>query len=137
MVVWVGEVMTTIGTLSGLTLDMLVVLGIIAIALVLFVLQPIPVDTTAIAIMVALILLEPWTGVSPTEAVTGFANPPTVTVLAMFILSEGIRQTGAIQILTQKVSAYPGDNDIRQLLAVSACPGHRRDSSTTPRSSRF
>jgi Na+/H+ antiporter NhaD/arsenite permease-like protein len=108
---------------AGLTVDMVVVFAIIAAALVLFVTQPIPIDTTAIAIMVALILLEPWTGVTASEGVSGFANPAKVTVLAMFILSEGIRQTGAVQILTRNVSEYTGDNETKQLLAVIGLSG--------------
>lgn len=67
--------------------DVFVVLAVVAVALVLFVLQPVSIDTTAIALMVALILLGPWTGVSPEEGVSGFSNPATLTVLAMFILS--------------------------------------------------
>ncbi|MFW6385104.1 MAG: SLC13 family permease [Halodesulfurarchaeum sp.] len=102
---------------------MLVVFGVIALALILFVAQPVPIDTTAIAVMVLLILLEPWTGVSPADGVSGFSNPATVTVLAMFILSEGVRQTGAIQILTRKVSEYTGDDETKQLLAIVGLAG--------------
>ncbi|WP_418766782.1 SLC13 family permease [Natronomonas amylolytica] len=88
-----------------------------------FVLQPVSIDTTAIALMVALILLGPWTGVSPEEGVSGFSNPATLTVLAMFILSEGIRQTGVIQILTQKMEAFAGDSESRQLIATVGLAG--------------
>ncbi|MFW5900593.1 MAG: SLC13 family permease [Halodesulfurarchaeum sp.] len=119
----IGLATLTVITNSAITVDMLVVFAIIVVALVLFVSQPIPIDTTAIAVMVVLILLEPWTGVTPTDGVSGFANPATVTVLAMFILSEGVRQTGAVQILTQKVSEYTGDNETRQLLAIIGLSG--------------
>lgn len=118
-----GLVSLSVLTNSAVTVDMLVVFAIIVVALVLFVAQPIPIDTTAIAIMVVLILLEPWTGVTPADGVSGFANPATITVLAMFILSEGVRQTGAVQILTQKVSAYTGDNETKQLLAIIGLSG--------------
>ncbi|WP_255246160.1 SLC13 family permease [Halolamina sp. CBA1230] len=105
------------------SVDVLVVLGVVAVALVLFVLQPVSIDTTAIALMVALILLGPWTGVSPEEGVSGFSNPATLTVLAMFILSEGVRQTGVIQILTRKMEAFAGDSESRQLLATVGLSG--------------
>jgi len=105
------------------SLDVLVVLAVVAVALVLFVLQPVSIDTTAIALMVALILLGPWTGVSPEEGVSGFSNPATLTVLAMFILSEGVRQTGVIQILTRKMEAFAGDSESRQLLATVGLSG--------------
>ncbi|QIO24839.1 SLC13 family permease (plasmid) [Haloarcula sp. JP-L23] len=103
--------------------DVFVVLAVVAVALVLFVLQPVSIDTTAIALMVALILLGPWTGVSPEEGVSGFSNPATLTVLAMFILSEGVRQTGVIQILTQKMESFAGDSEFRQLLATVGLSG--------------
>ncbi|QLG28950.1 SLC13 family permease [Halorarum halophilum] len=105
------------------SLDVFVVLAVVGVALVLFVLQPVSIDTTAIALMVALILLSPWTGVSPEEGVSGFSNPATLTVLAMFILSEGIRQTGVIQILTQKMESFAGDSESRQLLATVGLSG--------------
>ncbi|MFD1599853.1 SLC13 family permease [Halobellus rarus] len=105
------------------SVDVLVVLAVVAAALVLFVLQPVSIDTTAIALMVTLILLEPWTGVSPQEGVSGFSNPATLTVLAMFVLSEGVRQTGVIQILTRKIEAFAGDSESRQLLAIVGLSG--------------
>jgi len=105
------------------SLDVFVVLAVVAAALVLFVFQPVSIDTTAIALMVTLILLGPWTGVSPEEGVSGFSNPATLTVLSMFILSEGVRQTGVIQILTQKMESFAGDSEFRQLLATVGLSG--------------
>ncbi|GAB6862020.1 SLC13 family permease [Haloplanus litoreus] len=105
------------------SVDVLVVLGVVVVALVLFIFQPVSIDTTAIALMVVLILLGPWTGVSPEEGVSGFSNPATLTVLAMFILSEGVRQTGVIQILTRKMETFAGDSEFRQLLATVGLAG--------------
>jgi di/tricarboxylate transporter len=79
------------------TVDMLVVLGLIAVVLVLFITEVIPIDMTALGVIVAVVLLEPWTGVGPTDGISGFASPATVTVLAMFILSEGVRRTGVLR----------------------------------------
>ncbi|MDG5775127.1 SLC13 family permease [Haloarculaceae archaeon H-GB1-1] len=105
------------------SVDVLVVLAVVVVALVLFIFQPVSIDTTAIALMVVLILLGPWTGVSPEEGVSGFSNPATLTVLAMFILSEGVRQTGVIQILTRKMETFAGDSEFRQLLATVGLAG--------------
>ncbi|AZH27154.1 sodium-coupled transporter [Haloplanus aerogenes] len=105
------------------SVDVLVVLALVVVALVLFIFQPVSIDTTAIALMVVLILLDPWTGVSPEEGVSGFSNPATITVLAMFILSEGVRQTGVIQILTLKMESFAGDSEFRQLLATVGLAG--------------
>ncbi|MFB6248199.1 MAG: SLC13 family permease [Salinibacter sp.] len=54
-------------------------------------------DITALGGIVAVVLLEPWTGVGTTDGIAGFASPATITVLAMFILSEGIRRTGGLR----------------------------------------
>ncbi|MUV86165.1 sodium-coupled transporter [Natronomonas sp. CBA1123] len=103
--------------------DVVVVLAIIAIVFVLFVTQPVPIDATAVGLMVALVLLGEWTGVSPAQGVSGFSNPATLTVLAMFVLSEGVRRTGVIQILTRKLIAFAGDDEFRQLLATVTLSG--------------
>ncbi|WP_336037279.1 SLC13 family permease [Halobacterium yunchengense] len=105
------------------SVDVVVVLSLVVAALVMFVLQPVSIDTTAIAVMVAVIVLGPWTGVSPEEGVSGFSNPATLTVLAMFVLSEGVRQTGVIQLLTRKMESFAGDSESRQLLATVGLSG--------------
>jgi len=105
------------------SVDVVVVLAIIAAVFVLFVTQPVPIDATAVGVVVVLVLLGEWTGVSPAEGVSGFSNPATLTVLAMFVLSEGVRRTGVIQILTRKLVAFAGDNEFRQLLATVTLSG--------------
>jgi len=105
------------------SVDVVVVLAIIAAVFVLFVTQPVPIDATAVGVVVVLVLLGEWTGVSPAEGVSGFSNPATLTVLAMFVLSEGVRRTGVIQILTRKLVAFAGDDEFRQLLATVTLSG--------------
>jgi di/tricarboxylate transporter len=99
------------------------VFSIILVALVFFVTEPVPIDVTAIGIMVTLIALGPWTGVSPREGVAGFSNPATITILAMMILSEGVRRTGAIQRLERTVASFTGDSEHRQLGATIGLVG--------------
>lgn len=83
----------------ALTVEMALVFAIIVVVFVLFVTEPVPIDVTALATMVALIMLGPWMGVSSREGVSGFSNPATITILAMIILSEEVRRTGAIKRL--------------------------------------
>jgi di/tricarboxylate transporter len=113
----------TTGAVPPLTTDMVVIFLVIAAALVLFVTEPVPIDVTAIGVLVALILLEPWTGVGAEEGVSGFSNSATVTVLAMFILSEGIRQTGIVSIVGGRIAEAYGDSPLKQLLAVLGVSG--------------
>ncbi|MFT4884951.1 MAG: di/tricarboxylate transporter [Natronomonas sp.] len=108
---------------TGLTTGMLVVFAIILVALVLFVTEPVPIDITAIGVMVALIVLEPWTQVSPADGVSGFASSATITVLAMFVLSEGIRRTGVVNIIGRKIADRFGHSPFGQLVAVLGLSG--------------
>jgi di/tricarboxylate transporter len=95
-----------------------VVFAIIIAALVLFVWEPFPIDVTAVGIIVALVLLEPWTEISASEGVSGFSNPATITILAMMIVSEGVRRTGIIQRLAAAVASYTGSDPHKQLGAT-------------------
>ena len=110
-------------TVPPLTVDMLVVFAIIAVALLLFVIEPVPIDITAIGVMVALIVLEPWTRVDAATGVGGFASSATITVLAMFVLSEGIRQSGLINMIGAWIAETFGDSPFKQLLAVLGLSG--------------
>ncbi|WP_247730783.1 SLC13 family permease [Halovivax limisalsi] len=107
----------------ALSMSMLVVFAIVVVAVVLFVTQPIPLDVTALGVMAALIVLEPWTTISPEEGISGFASPATITVLMMFVLSEGVRRTGAVQLLGERLASFAGDSDRRQLGSIVGVSG--------------
>jgi len=119
---------------------MVFVFALIFVALVMFATEPVPIDITAIGVMVALLLVEPLSvlaadlglladplivlsdperGISAVErGISGFANPATITVLAMFILSAGVQRTGIIQIAGRKIAAITRDSEARQLGAT-------------------
>jgi di/tricarboxylate transporter len=105
-------------TQPPLTTDILVVLGVVVLALVLFVTERLPIDVTAILLIVVLVVLEPWTGVDASTGVSGFSNDATITVLAMLILSGGIARTGLVQELGRRMAAYAGDSIRKQLFAT-------------------
>jgi di/tricarboxylate transporter len=74
-------------------MDAIILSIIIVGALVLFISEWIRVDVVALIIMGALVV----TGIlSPREAVGGFSNSATVTVLFMFVLSASLLRTGAL-----------------------------------------
>ncbi|GGO03153.1 MULTISPECIES: SLC13 family permease [Haloarcula] len=121
------------------------VFALILVALVLFATEALPVDVTAITLMVALMLVEPVTttlvdagllaeplyvlhqpgdGVSPlTQGLSGFASTATITVLAMFILSDGVQRTGIVQMLGSRLASLTGDSETRQLGATVGLVG--------------
>lgn len=106
-----------------LTTDMLVVFGIIAAALILFFTEVIPIDVTAVAVIVALVVFEPWTQIGPEEGIAGFANPATITVLAMFALSEGVRRTGFIQWLGDRIVEVARGDFVKKFILLTGLSG--------------
>ena len=133
-----GEVRVV--ALPPITPAMVLVFALIVAALVLFATEPVPIDITAIGVMVALLLVEPLSailasagllaeplvvlsdpdaGISAAQrGLSGFANAATVTVLAMFVLSAGVQKTGIIQILGAKIAAVTRDSELKQLTAT-------------------
>ena len=83
--------------------------------LVLLMTEKLPVDLTAVGIIVALVLPGILT---PIEAVSGFASPAVITVGAMFMISQGMIRTGAVGYIGQKVSAWARGNTRLAILVI-------------------
>lgn len=80
-----------------------IVSGILVLTLFFLITEKIPVDLTAVGIIVALMS----TGIlTPKEAVAGFANSALITVGAMFLLSQGMIRTGALGFVAERIIAY-------------------------------
>ncbi|WP_226004779.1 SLC13 family permease [Natrinema salinisoli] len=107
-------------TQPDVTTDVLVVFGVVGFALVLFLTERLPIDVTAILLIVVLVVLEPWTGIDPETGISGFANEATITVLAMLILSGGISRTGIVQELGRRMADFAGESTRKQVLATVA-----------------
>ena len=98
-----------------ITFSLFLTIIITVTVFVLFATEKYPVDLVAILTVVVLLL----TGiVTPEEAVSGFSNPATITVLAMFIISEGIQRSGVVRILGEKI-LHITKTFFHQLLAIS------------------
>jgi len=119
---------------APITPGIAVVFLVVLAALVLFVTEPVPVDVTAIGVMVALLLVQPASvalaelglvaapivlfASYPADALSGFSSEATLTVLAMFILSDGVQRTGVIQRVGARIARFTGDSQNRQLGAT-------------------
>ena len=87
--------------------EALLVFALLALAVVLFVWDRVPFDIAALLILASLLL----TGlVTPREGLAGFSNAATVTIGAMFVLSEGLRRTGALSRLSDLFAEYGQGN---------------------------
>jgi di/tricarboxylate transporter len=92
-----------------MTWEIALVLGILLVALVLFVTELLRMDVVALAVLGILAI----TGlVSADDALSGFSNPAVITVWAMFILSDGLTRTGIADILGSQVLRMAGHREI-------------------------
>ncbi|GAB4243168.1 MAG: SLC13 family permease [Stanieria sp.] len=101
-------------------MDIALTLGVLVLALIAFIFEWLPVDITALAVAVVLIVLGL---VSPEEGIEGFGNSATITVLAMFILSAGVTRTGVVQIARDWLIKYGGKNVSQQILVMGGIVG--------------
>jgi di/tricarboxylate transporter len=76
-----------------MSIDIIIVLIIISLAIIMFITDKFSVDTVSIMVMLMLMI----TGIlTPIEGFAGFSNPATITVGAMFVISASIFHSGAL-----------------------------------------
>jgi len=81
-------------------MEIWIISAILVATLLLLITEKLPVDLTAIGVMVALMT----TGIlSPLEAVAGFSNSAVITVGAMFLISKSMIRTGAVGFIGETV----------------------------------
>jgi di/tricarboxylate transporter len=85
--------------------DIPILLGIVAFALLAFALEWLPIDVVALTSLGLLLLFGL---VTPQEAISGFSNPAVVTVMMMFILSYGLISTGLISKVGHRIAMVAG-----------------------------
>ncbi len=78
-------------------LERIEVLGILALALALFVSEKLRVDLVSLIVLSLLMVLGI---IAPRDAVQGFSNEATVTIGAMFVLSGALKKVGGLDALT-------------------------------------
>lgn len=105
-----------------MSFEVIFVFILLAAALWLFSTDYLSFDIAAIIIMVSLLISGILT---PKEGLSGFSNPATLTVAAMFILSEGLRKTGILNIVgeffTHKMEQNFWSGLFQTLAFISLC----------------
>lgn len=86
-----------------MTVEIVLVLGLVVSAVILFATEKLPIDLTAMILMSTMLLSGL---ISPEQAIGGFSNPATVTVGAMFVLSAGLFKTGAVNALVSVLARF-------------------------------
>lgn len=103
-----------------MTFEIGLVFSIIGLAIILFFTEKFTIDTVSIGVMVAFLL----TGILDVEeGLSGFSNPATVTIAAMFVVSAAIFNTGLLDIFTQMLSKQAGKGQTYLLFSLMTSAG--------------
>ncbi len=97
-----------------------VVFAVLVVALVAFATERVRIDFVALAVMVVLILFGI---VSPQEGLSGFSNPATITIAAMFVLSAGLQRTEAPAIAGNYIIRMANQSEKRLILLLMLATG--------------
>jgi len=96
---------------------MYLTLGILAIAILLFITEWLRVDVVALGVVVALML----TGILTTsEAVSGFSNSAVLTIAALFVVGGAVMQTGLAGTIGRRILTIAGGSQTRLLIVIMA-----------------
>lgn len=97
-----------------MSIQVILVLSILGIAVILFISEKIRVDIVGLMVLVSLVL----TGIlTPDEGIAGFSSPAVVTVWAVFILSAGLSRTGVAGMIGRQILKLSGKGEM-QLMAI-------------------
>jgi di/tricarboxylate transporter len=103
-----------------MTMEMMLVLAILAAAVLLLVTEWVAMEVTALLVLVSLAV----TGLVPAgDALTGFSNPAVITVWAVFILSSGLTRTGVANIIGRWVLRLSGRHEATIIAVLMTSAG--------------
>lgn len=103
-----------------MTLEIIIVLTILAIAILLFITEWVRMDVVALMVLASLAVAGL---VTPAEALSGFSNPAVVTVWAVLILSGGLARTGVAGLIGRRLMRLAGDSEVRLLVIIMLTVG--------------
>ena len=92
-----------------MTIEILIFLLLLGIVIVLFTLDVLPIDVTALAFLVVLLA----TGyLNIEEAISGFSNKAVITIAVMFVLSQALVKTGFLEVVADRLSKVGNKNQL-------------------------
>ncbi|MGM0603031.1 MAG: SLC13 family permease [Bacillota bacterium] len=108
---------------GGLNKSVIFILTLIILLVFLFITEPLPISIIAVLVPITLTLFSGLSKMSVEEALSGFGNQATITVISMFVFSAGIQQSGVVQLLGDKISKLTGKNPRRQIALITTLTG--------------
>lgn len=112
-----------LGFEKQLNKSIIFIISLILILITLFIWEPLPISLLAILVPISLVVFDDLSKMSAEDALSGFGNSATITVMAMFVFSAGIQRSGAVQLLGDKISKITGKNPRKQIALISALTG--------------
>jgi di/tricarboxylate transporter len=103
-----------------LTLQIVLVLSILIVAVVFLITEWFPLEVTALLVLGSLAITDL---VSPGDALAGFSNPAVVTVWAVFILSGGMTRTGVGNLIGGRLLKLAGQSEMVMVIVIMVCGG--------------
>jgi len=103
-----------------MTLEIAFLFALLAAMVFLFLTEKLPVDLTAFAGLLVLVLAG---YVRPDEAFAGFSSPAVITMLSVFFLSAALQYTGVAAAMGARIHRVVGSNETLLIVAIMAVGG--------------
>jgi len=103
-----------------MTPDILIVLGILLGAIILFITEWVRMDLVALLVLVSLVLSGL---VSTDDALAGFSNTAVITVWAILILSNALSRTGVASLIGSRIQKLGGSGEVKLLFVIMLTAG--------------
>ena len=99
-----------------MTLPIMLVMGVLFFAILLFIFEWVRVDVVGILMMIILPLLGL---VTPKEAISGLSSNAVVSIIAVIIIGAGLDKTGAMNSLARVLLKFAGKSESRIMVLIS------------------
>ncbi len=99
-----------------MTLSITLVMGVLFLAILLFIFEWVRVDVVGILMMIILPLLGL---VTPKEAISGLSSNAVVSIIAVIIIGAGLDKTGAMNSLARVLLKFAGKSESRIMVLIS------------------
>ena len=103
-----------------MSIEIIVVLGILAISVLLFITEWVRMDVVALLVLGSLAVTRL---VTPADALSGFSSPAVVTVWAVLILSGALARTGVASLIGRRLMRLAGDSEVRLMVIIMLTVG--------------
>ena len=101
---------------AAFTPQMGIVMGVLVLAILLFIFEWVRVDVVGIIMMVILPILGV---VTPTEAISGLSSNAVVSIIAVIIIGSGLDKTGCMNVLARNILKLAGKSESRIVTLIA------------------